>query len=135
MDWSTIEELVLNSDANNDWSGLTKGTSSISYLKDDVNIRIECSYDNDDIQNDDFKDKWANNHPNPKATGYFFNLFYSATLLKRIILVSVDGGNALLPIPNSKGIVKKFDYKIAEIFDTTQTLDEYLDRSGLSIEN
>lgn len=134
MDLSSIENMILSSNANSDWSGLSKGMNSIRYLNKDVNIRVECSYDNEDVQNKDFKEKWANNHPDPKATGYYFNLFYSATLLKRIILVSVDGGRALLPCPNSKGVVRKFDYKIAELFDTTHTLDEYLNRSGLSIE-
>lgn len=131
MNWSTIENMILKSVAKNDWIGVSIGFVSSAFCKDDVNIRIACAYDGDDIQNKDFKDKWANKHPNPKATGYYFNLYYSSTLLKRIILVSVDGGNALLPTPDSNGVVRKLDYKIAQIFDTLQNLDEYLQRSGL----
>jgi hypothetical protein len=133
MDLLTIEDIILKSDANNDWKGVSKGMGTVKFNTEEVNIRIECAYDGDDIQNDNFKEAWANKHPNPHATGYYFNLYYCATLLKRIILVSVDGGNATLPLPDSNNKVKEFDYKIAEIFDVTNTLDSYMQRSGLTL--
>ena len=132
MNWGTIHNIILRSDAINDWMGGSKGLTQFRFCKDDVNIRIDCTYDGEDVQNEDFKEDWANKHPNPKAVGYYFNLYYSATLLKRIILVSIDGGNALIPTPDSSGKVRSLDYKIAQIFDTLNNLDEYIDRSGLT---
>lgn len=133
MDWVTIEKMILASDPVKNWSGVSKGITVISHYKEEVNLRIECKYDDEDVQNLKFVEKWANMHPNPQATGYYFNIYYASTLLKRIVLVSIDGGNALLPLPDSNMKVKKFDYKIAKVFDNTQSLDNYLLRSGLSV--
>lgn len=134
MLYSEIVRLITDSNVSNDWAGVSNGSLSIRYLLNDVNIRIECSHEGQDIQNENFQEPWANKHPNPRAVGYFYNLYYSSTLLRRIILVSVDGGRSNLPIPRANtSLVDPFDYKIAEIFDITNSLQQYMQRSGLSL--
>ena len=134
MDYGQVLGAIENSHPTDDWVGLTIGTKTTKIYFHDVNLRIECSFDGEDIQCEDFKDEWANNHPNSKATGYFYNVYYGSTLLKRVILVNVDGGNASLPVPDFKTKqVRKFDYVVANLFNTTSTLREYMQRSKLAI--
>jgi hypothetical protein len=91
------------------------------------------------IQNNNFREPWANRHPHAEATGYWCEMFYGATLIERFILVGVDGGRALVPIPKDgrvmghPDVIRRFDYQIAKVFDTLNTLDEYIRRSGLRV--
>lgn len=137
-----IERVVMYSDPKADWGHQSIGGKIVVRYKGDVNLRFEINYhSNEGIQQEDFKEEWANRHPDPSATGYWCNLYYNQTLIERFILVSVDGGRALLPIPK-KGKdfahldqVLPLDYKIAEIHDTTGTLSQYMARSRLTIYN
>ena len=78
---------------------------------------------------------WANNHPDQKAVGYYYNLIYDGALIDRFILVSVDGARASIPVPDWKTKkIKRLDYVVGKIYDTMGTLDEYIKRSKLSVE-
>ena len=98
------------------------------------------SDDEEEIQNNNFQEPWANKHPDNHAVGYWCRIYYGSTLIESIILVSVDGARAQLPLPertkslNHPGNIPIFNYKVAKIFDTLNTLDEYIKRSGLSLE-
>ena len=86
------------------------------------------------MQNKDFKEPWANKHPDPSATGYYARLYYGPTLLKTYILVSVDGGRATLPLPDRETLqVTPEAYFVASLFDSIGTLDQYMGRSGLTV--
>lgn len=137
-----IERVIKYSDAKNDWEHQSMGWKTIARYRGDVNLRFEMNYDNDEgVQQKDFKEEWANRHPDSHATGYWCDLYYNQTLIERFILVSVDGGRALLPTPTEGknyihwDQVLPLDYKVAEIHDTIGTLSQYMTRSRLTIFN
>jgi hypothetical protein len=101
-----------------------------------VNLRFEIEFNKNGIQLDNFKEEWANKHPNPTTKSYWCNLYYNSTHIEQFILVSVDGGRALLPLPNGRDdlFVKPLYYKVAQIYDDSfGSLDKYMIRSGLKI--
>lgn len=133
-----VEQSILLSNPREDWERVSTNISSIAVNKRDVNLRLEINF-LEEKQCEDFKEHWANRHPDAHATGYWCDIYYSSTHVSRNILVSIDGGRAMLPIPRQKGIDGKlteilpYDYRIAQIFDSIGTLDEYIIRSGLTI--
>ena len=101
----------------------------------DVNLTIGSSHEGEDIQQENFREPWANKFPDERATGYYYNVRYGTTVVARVILVSVDGGRALLPAPGiGKKLVPKLEWAVAEIFDTIGTLNEYASRAGFARE-
>ena len=96
-----IEKVILSSDPANDWNYETDDVHSVTSYKKDMNLRFEIRYIDDGIQCRDFKEPWANRHPDPSATGYWCDLFYGSTRVERFILVAVDGARAMLPIPKN----------------------------------
>jgi len=134
-----VEQTILDCDPQEDWEKVSTDTSSIAVNKRDVNLRLLISYLEEGKQCENFQEEWANRHPDPRATGYWCDIYYGATHVFRNILVSVDGGRAKLPLPRQRGAderlteVLPFDYRIAQIFDSLGTLDEYMARSGLTL--
>jgi hypothetical protein len=49
---------------------------------------------------EDVNHDWANNFPDPKASSLYVDFFYNSALVFRDIVVSVDGGQGVLPFPN-----------------------------------
>ena len=141
--YSDIIQTVMDSDPKDDWVWSCDGrktTTSIRFFRDDLNLRFELigpSHDEDDIYyaNRDFKEDWANSHPNPKAWSYFVRLYCASTLIKSFILVAGDGGRAFLLMPkaNDDFTFKDLDYKVAQIHDSSSTLDEYIERSIIAL--
>jgi hypothetical protein len=104
-------------------------------LREDPRLRFRAKYIDEGIQNDDFKDEWANRHPDPKAVGYWYDLYYDGNLIDRFILVAVDGARANIPPTNwQTGKIHMMEYKVAQIHDTLGTLDEYILRSKLEVD-
>jgi hypothetical protein len=50
----------------------------------------------------DFKEPWANGFADPKAASHYVDIFYNNALVFRTVYVSVDGGRAYLPLPESR---------------------------------
>ena len=136
---SYISNTIRDSDPQEEWEKVSTEISSIAVSKRDVNLRLVMNYLDEGKQCDDFQEEWANRHPDRHATGYWCDTFYGATHVARNILVSVDGGRAILPLPRQRGIEGKItevlplDYRIAQIFDSLGSLDEYMVRSRLSL--
>lgn len=129
-----IEHVILSSDPAADWNHEMADARSVAAYRRDLNLRFEVNYLDEGKQCDNFVEPWANRHPDPRATGYWCDLYYGSTLVERFILVAVDGGRAMLPIPKKDtDKVLLLDYKVAQIHDTLGTLDEYMARSGLAI--
>ncbi|MBW3781785.1 hypothetical protein GL270_11075 [Aeromonas veronii] len=135
--YMTFDELVNfipTTDYKNDWHGISLDWTSERFLKEDPRLRIRAKYTDDGIQNEDFKDSWANNHPDSKAVGYWYDIFYDGAFIDRVLLVSVDGGRAVIPPPKFKtGNIERYEYSIAKIHDTLNSVDEYIERSGLTL--
>jgi hypothetical protein len=134
-----IEYTIRDCDPREEWEKVSTEISSIAVNKRDVNLRLVVNYLDEGKQCDDFHEEWANRHPDRHATGYWCEIYYGATHVARTILVSVDGGRAMLPLPRQRGLDEKItevlpsDYRIAQIFDSLGSLDEYMARSGLSL--
>ena len=130
MKMNDVFQQIIDSDPQEHWRRMEhKGQRAI--FKDDVNIRIECDLDKD-LLVQDFTEDWANKHSDPHAVSYSYNIFYGASLVAFVVLVSVDGCRALLPVPDRKTMVPDLlAFRIAEIFDIG-TFHEYMKRAGLN---
>ncbi len=49
---------------------------------------------------EDVTHAWATNFPDPKASSMIVDFFYNSALVFRDVVVAVDGGQGILPIPN-----------------------------------
>lgn len=114
------------------YSGLSD--NEVFFYTQDVNLRIETS--SEDIVVKNFQEEWANKHADTSASSYSYKIYYGNTLIKSVVLVTVDGGRATLPIPKIKSnVVNSFDYKIAQIIEPfAHSLDEYMKLSDLVVE-
>jgi hypothetical protein len=134
--YDKIIKLILGSDSKSDWNGVSSGEKSIMYFKPNVHIRFEMNYQDNGVHLSGFKEPWANKHPDPNATSYWCDLYFDSTLIERFILVSVDGGRAMLPLPISRtdlrvGLLR---FKVAQIHDSIDTLSDYMRRSNLQLD-
>lgn len=133
MSFDEILEVILESDPKTDWKVIENNWAEEAFLKEDPRLRIRCRYDDEGTHNKNFQEPWANKHPDNHATSYWYNLTYDGSLIERYILVSVDGSRAILPLPDLSTLkVEPLPYKIAEIFDMLDSLEQYMRRSGLS---
>ena len=124
MTFDEILEFIQSTDPKNDWYGISKDWASERFLKEDPRLRFRAKFDEEGTQNDDFKEPWANCHPDKHAAGYWYDLYYDGAFLDRIILVSVDGGRASIPPPDfSSKKIKIYNYRVAQIHDTLGSLD------------
>ncbi len=135
MDSDEIMAFILTTDPENDWKGVSRSLSSERFLKEDPRLRFRVTYD-DDIQAKNFKADWVQCHRHPEATSYWYNLYYDGAFLERFILVAVDEGGASIPPPaHETKKIMKLDYHVAKIFDSENTVNEYIRRSGLEVED
>ncbi len=134
MTFEDILSFIPITDYKNDWHGISREWASEWFLKEDPRLRVRAKFTDDGVQNDDFKEPWANCHPNSRATGYWYELYYDGAFIDRILLVSVDGGRAVIPPPSLRtGKIERYEYSIAKINDVLNTVDEYIERSGLEL--
>lgn len=132
MNYSTLVQTFLKTPADQ-WVHVS-GNHVYAFCKADVNMRLVSSLEDEDVQEANFVEAWANNFPAPRASGYYYNLYYGSTLVKRFILVSVDGARVSLPIPVVGSMeVTEAQWKVAEIFDTSNQLDQYAKRTGMTV--
>lgn len=136
MTFDEILEFIQTTDPKSDWYGISREWASERFLKEDPRLRFRAKFDEDGIQCEDFREDWANCHPDSRATGYWFDLYYDGAFIDRIILVAVDGARAMMPLPNlNTKKIKKYNYIVAQIHDSIGSLDEYIQRSGLEVEH
>jgi hypothetical protein len=134
MTYQEILDFILTTNAKEDWHGTSTSISSEHFLKEDPRLRFKARQTEEGIQNDDFRESWANSHPDSHATGYWHELYYDGDFIERFILVAVDGARAMLPPPDIKTKkIEPLNYRIAEIFDLLNTLDDYIHRSKLEL--
>lgn len=118
--------------------------SDLISLKDDLLVSIAWGI----IQNDDFREDWANSFPNPKASSFYVDFFYSGNLVFREIVVSIDGGRCHLPMPEIiyddkthkaiRLIVSRKQYifnKTLNAITSNCDFDSYINRARIEIED
>lgn len=134
-----IRHLISESDPREDWEYIPSHDRYLYVNKHDVNLRMTVVLEEYGRHLEEFREPWANRHPDPRATSFWCDIYYGATHAFRSILVTVDGGRAWLPLPRQSGIsgerteVLPLDYKLAQVFDSLGTLDEYMRRSRLTV--
>ena len=135
----TIEQLLQHvelSSAQSDWKAFSTGVTAEAALREDPRLRVTVRYDERGVHQEDFQEPWANKFPDPKAVSYWAELTYDRALIDRRVLVSVDGGRAMLPMPESRVDlrVSKIHYRMAELLDGLSTLPDYFARAGLRVD-
>ena len=136
MDYDEILNFIITTNAKTDWKFIKTDWAEEAFLKEDPRLRIRVRWDDEGVHVRGFVEAWANKFPNPTANSYWYGLSYDGALIERFILVSVDGGIAELPLPNAGTLdVKPLTFKVAQVFDELNTLDQYMARAGLNVEN
>ncbi len=138
MTLQEIMQIVFNS-SRDDWvesespDTVDEKNYTVYAYKQDLNIYIK------ETMGSDFHEDWTDCHPDKDAYQSLTYIYYGATLVRKIILVGVDGGRATLPMPelprSAENSISRDMYNYAKIFDSLNTLDDYLTRSGLTIAN
>ena len=136
MGYEEILDFITLSNPKHDWKWIETNRAEEAFLKEDPRLRIRVRYDEDGIHIKNFSEPWATKYPNSTASSYWFDLSYEGALIERFILVSVDDGRAKLPMPDpGTREADPLNYKVAQIFDEHNTLDEYMGRAGLAVKN
>ena len=134
MNFDEILEFIPKTGASEDWHGVSREWASERFFKEDPRLRFRAKFIDDGVHCEDFAEDWATSYPSGKATSYWYELYYDGAFLDRFILVSVDGGRADMPLPDLQ--TKKISllyYHVAKIHDASGSLDDYIRRSGLSV--
>ena len=136
MNYDEILDFITTSSAKTDWKRIKTNWAEEAFLKEDPRLRIRVRWDDAGIHDKDFNAPWAITHPGQTATSYWYDLYYDGGIIDRFILVSVDEGQAKLPLPESTTLeVDHLSFKVAQIFDEHNILDEYMRRTGLRVKN
>ncbi|MEH6642796.1 hypothetical protein [Vreelandella glaciei] len=130
MNHEKFLSIIYNSDKS-DW--LFSDEKGVYTYKPDLHVRIERREIDHDF--DRFTgEEWATNHPDSTAFKVIYELYYGASFVELILMVSVDGHRATLPLPDRKTLsISERQYKFAKIVDQLGTLDDYLRRAGLKV--
>lgn len=126
----SYDEVMLTIEQSNKDQWVYNDHKGIYTYKPNVDIRIEEERGNEPKP---FCAKWANEHLNPSANQKIYSIYYNCSFIKDFILVSVDGGRAMLPIPEAgSDLISKINYQYASIIDEGE-LDDYITRSNLKV--
>ena len=131
MKLNDVEE-ILSRSSKDDW--IVDDVSGSFTYKYDLNLHIER---NDFDNYRPFHEEWATKHADPSATAVEYTVKYGTSFVEHHTLVSVDGFRAILPMP--KGIndlsVKASKVNFAKIVDVGDSVDKYINLSGLHVED
>ncbi|MDA7982889.1 MAG: hypothetical protein MPJ79_01995 [Alphaproteobacteria bacterium] len=119
-----IFDAVASSNPRSDWNVVSKPDREIRYFRGDVNLRFESGH----VCAEEFETEWTKGKFPGPARSDFYNLYYGSTLVYQFVLVSVDGARAILPLPSDLEnlIVEPLNYKVAQIYDSLNSLDHYM---------
>lgn len=126
---SYLNRFTVWSTANNDSVGLDVDShGNLAVLKEDLSISVAWGLEH----NADFKEEWANDFPDRRASSYFVDFFYNGNLIYRDIYVSVDGGRANIPLP--KRVINKQTYMVDNLYIERDRMEFYKIINGNSDE-
>jgi hypothetical protein len=81
-----IIDVILKSDPRTDWHSNTHGSRTVTSYTGDANLGFEINCTRAGTQADDFQEPWANCQPDSRATGYWCQLFYGASVIGQWVL-------------------------------------------------
>jgi len=128
MHYDEVKELIRNSEKN-DW--IHEDSLNTFTLKENVNIRIDREY-----IDEGFYEEWAEKHADSNTQKVYFTVYYNNSFIDQNLMVSVDGGRAVLPIPKSNDDLRvlREKYNLGKIvcYDS-RSYDEYIKRCKFDI--
>lgn len=138
--WNVLNEGPLfnyNLGTINDVATVAGFHSGRAVLLDDVDIAIEYGMSIDPFGNrGNWTESWAP-FPDPNIVGEYCDIYYRGALVDRVVLASVDGGRATLPMPekrDGKWIAMDRPYQLARLVDSFTSgreFEGYFKRSGI----
>lgn len=128
VNYDEIIQLITNSDAKEDWAEVNFGNHAKYIYRKDVRIWIVNERPSEEPEA--FGESWATNCADNRAYTKFHQIYFNSSLLAEIMLISIDGGRAVLPLPKMENRPqytepRELDLKIAQIVDSGQ-LEKYL---------
>ena len=136
MAYDEILEFLKETNAKTDWKLVKTNWAEDAFLKEDPRLRIRARWDNEGTHLREFHEPWATQYPDPNASSNWYDLSYDGQLIERFIMVSVDGARATLPLPDfNTREVNPLIYKVAQVFDELDSLEDYMRRSKLTVQS
>jgi hypothetical protein len=137
MAYTELLDFIAHSNPKSDWKGITADGKEEFFCLHDTRLRIRHYHGEEGIQNDDFKEVWANSFPSNRACGLWYDIVYDGGCIRRFLFVAVDGFRAYLPCPNRPShSIDRLQDTIARIIAMNDELYErYLKQSGIKNEN
>lgn len=132
----TTEEIsaILVSTAKADWN-VSDEMGAYTYKQDSF-LRIQMHPIDYRSVADRFYEAWATKHPDTDQKAYraIYDVFYGDSFITQKVLVCVDGGRAILPMPrHGTNVIPYEEYLFARIV-SPDSMEEYIDRFGLTVE-
>ena len=129
MNYDEAMEILFTS-SRSDWAiDDTLGTFT---FKGDLLLNIKRV---EEDERRDFSEVWTKRFADKSAYKAHYDVLYGTSLLVRKMLVSVDGGRAILPLPKSATnlVVTEADLNFARIINEPSAVNEYFDRSEMQV--
>ena len=111
--------------------------------KPDLMIRLEDTTNDEyeDRRDRDFNEEWAMAFPDKNARRVSYTLYYGPSVVKKVDMVSVDGGRTLIPMTKSptEHTITEWQYRFAKIVelhpgpDSAYNLDTRLKQAGITV--
>lgn len=102
-------------------------------FKPDLDIQIRIRPDSPNRQ--PFVEDWTKGHTQPQANLKTFDIYYRSSIIESFNLASVDEAKAHIPLPEpGSNKISRRDYQLATQVDAADSLDSYIQRSGLKIQ-
>ena len=125
MNLHTLTQTI-SSTTGHDWHDcfIETNAAPIKVLIADLSIRLVSGAEH----NANFKEAWANNFADPMASSDYVEVHLNGAAVDALVLVSVDGGRCLIPMPQSQSnlSISRYHYAIALAFNDQTVLDRYL---------
>src|SRR5215210_4154298 len=127
----TYEELkqIIQDSGKDDW--LYNESKRVFTYKKDLNITIRREYFDDSS----FAEDWANGFFKPPSR-FMFDIYYGASFVESLYFVALDEHRAEVPLPKSAAelVITPYQYAVVRIADRVDTLDSYMGRAGITVE-
>ncbi|MFT8809232.1 hypothetical protein [Gluconobacter sp.] len=121
---------ILSTSSRSDW--VIDETLGTFTFKCDLLLNIKRV---EEDERREFPEVWTKRFADKSAYKTHYDVLYGASILVRKMLVSVDGGRAVLPLPESATnlVVTEADLNFARIIDEPSAVNEYFDRSEMKV--
>ena len=129
MTYEELKQLIQDS-SKEDW--LYDDSKGIYTSKNDLNVTIRHErYDDPTFHTEE----WANQFSHP-ASRLMYDIYYGASFIESFYFIALDEYRAEVPIPRSAEelVITRYQYSVARIVDRRDSLDQYMQRAGITVE-